>query len=171
MTTIFENKCTYTYEFYLQLKRKTMEKSFVNTCYAAMLIVIALGILTIAKGWYTFTIVAVAALLFVLYRLIGTPIRLAAFAARKNREIHGKDVETVNNFYEDHVLAINALTMNKTNIPYEEVKRLLQTKDLFIIGMDKGLVLLLDKNGFEKGSKEEFVNFMKEKCVHAEVNL
>lgn len=171
MTTIFENKCTYTYEFYLQLKRRTMEKSFINTCYVALFLVAAFGLLTIVKGWYTFTFVAVLALLFVLYRLIGTPIRLASFAARKNREIHGRDVETVNNFYGDHILAINTLTQNKTNIPYGEVKRLLETKDLFIVGMDKGLVLLLDKHGFQKGTKEEFIEFMKEKCENAEVNL
>ena len=38
MTTIFENQCTYTYEYYLQLKRATLDKSFGNTCYSALVL-------------------------------------------------------------------------------------------------------------------------------------
>ncbi|MEY8295704.1 MAG: YcxB family protein [Emergencia timonensis] len=171
MTTIFENQCTYTYEYYLQLKRATLDKSFVNTCYSALVIITALGVLTVVKNWYTFTIAAVVALIFVLYRLIGTPIRLASFAAKKNRQVHGRDIETINHFYEDHLLAVNTLSQGKTNIKYEEVKTLMQSKNLFIIGMDKGLVLLIDKDGFLKGTVEEFLIFMKEKCVNAEVKI
>ena len=171
MTTLFENKCTYTYQYYLQLKRTTLNKSFVNTCYAALIIVIAAGILTVMKGWYPFTAVAAAAFLFVVYRLVGTPVRLASFAARKNRQVHGRDIETINNFYEDHILAVNTLSQSRTNIKYREIRSLMQSKDLFIIAMDKGLVLLIDKNGFLKGTKEEFVTFMREKCVTAEVKI
>lgn len=171
MTTLFENKCIYTYQYYLQLKRTTLNKSFVNTCYAALIIVIAAGILTVMKGWYPFTAVAAAAFLFVLYRLVGTPVRLASFAARKNRQVHGRDIETINNFYEDHILAVNTLSQSRTNIKYREIRSLMQSKDLFIIAMDKGLVLLIDKNGFLKGTKEEFVTFMREKCVNAEVKI
>lgn len=171
MTTIFENQCTYTYEYYLQLKRATLDKSFVNTCYGALVIITALGVLTVVKSWYTFTIAAVAALIFVLYRLIGTPIRLASFAAKKNRQVHGRDIETTNHFYEDHLLAVNTLSQSKTNIKYEEVCSLVQSRDLFIIGMEQGLVLLIDKNGFSKGTGEEFLIFMREKCVNAEVKI
>lgn len=172
MNTIFENKCTYTYHYYLQLKKKTMDKSFVNTCRVALVITLALLGLCVAKNWWSLTIAAACAVLFVLYRLFGTPIRLASFAASKNRELHGgQDVDTVNNFYEDHLLAVNVQTLNKTNIKYTEVRSLLETKDLYIIGMDKGLVLLIDKSGFSKGSREDFVEFMKEKCINAEVNI
>lgn len=171
MTTIFENQCTYTYQHYLQLKRATLNKSFVNTCYAALIIVFALGVLTVVKGWYPFTYVAIAGLVFVLYRLIGTPVRLASFAARKNRQVHGRDIETRNDFYEDHLLAINTLSQSKTNINYEEIRSVMQSKDLFIIGMEQGLVLLIDKNGFSKGTREEFVKFIRKKCVNAEVKI
>lgn len=171
MTTIFENKCTYTYQYYLQLKRVTLDKNFVTTCYVTLTIVFALGVLTLVQGWYPFTIAAAAAMIFVLYRLIGTPIRLASFAEKKNRQIHGRDIETENYFYDDHLLAANILSKSKTTIRYEEVRSLTQSKDLLIIGMDKGLVLLIDKNGFSKGKKEDFVTFIKEKCVNAEVKI
>lgn len=172
MKTIFENKCTYTYQYYLQLKKKTMDKDFVTTCYVALALAVCLMFFFLYKGWMSCVIAAIVGVVFVLYRLVGTPMRLASFAARKNREIHGgKDVETQNNFYEDHLLAINAFTMNRTNIKYVDILSLLETKDLYIIGMDKGLVLMLDKNGFTKGTREEFVEFMKEKCINAEVNI
>ena len=171
MTTIFENKCTYTYQYYLQLKRATLDKSFVYTGYAVLAVTIALGVLAVAKGWYPFAMAAAAAMVFVLYRLVGTPIRLASFAAKKNRQIHGRDIETANYFYEDHLLAVNTLSQAKTDIKYEEVRVLNQSRDLFLIGMEQGLVLLIDKNGFTKGAREEFVAFMREKCVNAEVKI
>lgn len=171
MKTIFENQCTYTYNYYLQLKRKTMDKSFVRTAYWILGIVAVIQAFCVFKGWMGTLVFGVPILLFTLYRLIGTPIRLAFFAYSKNREIHGQDVVTVNNFYEDHVLAINALTKNKTNIKYVEVKQVIQTRDLYIIVMEQGLVLMMDKHGFNKGTKEDFAEFMKEKCVNAEVNL
>lgn len=80
-------------------------------------------------------------------------------------------METVNRFYEDHVLAVNTLSKTKTSIEYEQVRQLLTTKDLYIIGMDKGLVLLIDRNGFTLGTAEDFETFIKEKCVNAEVRL
>ncbi len=52
-------------------------------------------------------------------------------------------------------MAVNTLSRGKTNIKYEEVRTLMQSKNLFIIGMDKG-VLLIDKNGFLKGTVEDF---------------
>ncbi|MGN0659717.1 MAG: YcxB family protein [Emergencia sp.] len=171
MKTYFENRCTYTYSCYLQLKRKTMDRSFVRTCYGALAVTLALTVLAFAMKWSFFGVVAIAADLFVLYRLIGTPVRLASFSAAKNREIHGQDVETVNRFYEDHVLAVNVLTGSKTEIPYTEVRQLLSTKDLFIIGMEQGLVLMIDKNGFTQGTAEEFRTFITEKCINAEVKL
>lgn len=54
-------------------------------------------------------------------------------------------------------MAVNTLSRGKTNIKYEEVRTLMQSKNLFIIGMDKGLVLLIDKNGFLKGTVEDFL--------------
>lgn len=172
MKTIFENECTYTYQVYLQLKRKTMDKAFVHTAYWIIGILTVILAFCIYKGWMIALLFGGPVLLFTLYRLLWTPIRLAVFAHRKNREIHnGKDVVTVNNFYDDHVLAINALTKNKTNIKYEDVLKLLETRDTYIMEMERGLVLIMDKNGFKKGTKEDFVEFLKEKCVNAEVKI
>lgn len=171
MNTYFENNCTYTYRYYLQLKRKTMDKGFMTTGYVFLAVAVCAGAFGLYKGWTPLWATMIALIAFLLYRLFVTPMRLAAFAARKNRELHGKDVETVNSFYEDHVLAVNKLTKNKTNIKYEQVKQLLTTKDLYIIGMEQGLVLLIDKHGFTKGTEADFVTFMKEKCTGAEVQL
>lgn len=171
MNIFFENNCTYTYDYYLQLKRKTMDKGFMTTGYVFLCIVTAVGVFGFIKGWNVLGLTMTAAALFFLYRLFVTPMRLAAFASRQNRKLHGKDVETVNQFFDDHILAVNKLTGNKTNIKYTEIRKLLQTKNLFIIGMEQGLVLLIDKDGFTEGSCGDFVSFMKERCVNAEVQL
>ena len=71
-------------------------------------------------------------------------------------------------------------TMSLPSILYQRPKPVLNmsrcgdfltTKDLYIIGMDKGLVLLIDRNGFTLGTAEDFETFIKEKCVNAEVRL
>jgi len=171
MNTIFENACTYTFSYYLQLKKKTMDRSVQNTGIGLLVIFAALGIFTIVKKWYMFTFAAAIAVVFLLFRLFLLPVVLANFAARKNREIHGRDVETINNFYEDHVLAVNVFNKNKTSIEYTEVLKVLESKDLYIISMEQGLSLLIDKKGFTKGTCEDFKTFLKEKCVNAEVKL
>ncbi|MEE0514614.1 MAG: YcxB family protein [Emergencia sp.] len=171
MKLIFENHCTYTYEYYLQLKRKTMDRGAQNTGYVFLVIFAVLFAVCMIKGWYAFSLAPLVAVAFLIYRLFLMPVILARFSARKNREVHGKDVETVNRFYEDHVLAVNTLSKTKTSIEYEQVRQLLTTKDLYIIGMDKGLVLLIDRNGFTLGTAEDFETFIKEKCVNAEVRL
>ncbi|MGF6375530.1 hypothetical protein M2140_000579 [Clostridiales Family XIII bacterium PM5-7] len=166
----FENQCVYTYDHFLQLKRKTMDKGFNLTCYVFIAIAIAFGVFSAMNHWYKFSLIAIALFAFALYRLISTPIRLARFSTRKNREVHGKDLETVNVFYEDHVEATNKFSKGKTSIAYSDVESFLETKSLYIIGMNGGLVLLVDKEGFTTGTKEAFVTFMKEKCVNAGVN-
>ena len=171
MEKLFENECVYTYDYFLQLKKKTMNRSFVSTCYVFIAIAIAFGVMTWVNEWYKFTLIAIALFAFALYRLLGTPIRLARFSARKNREVHGKDLETVNVFYEDHLEATNKFTDGKTDISYTDVQSLLQTRSLYIIGMEGGLVLLVDKNGFTQGTREEFVDFIKGKCVNASKNI
>lgn len=171
MELIFENHCTYTYKYYLQLKRKTMDRGAQNTGYVFLVIFAVLFAVCMLKGWYAFSLAPSVAVAFLIYRLFLMPVILARFSARKNREIHGKDVETVNRFYEDHVLAVNTLSKTRTSIEYEQVRQLLSTQDLYIIGMDKGLVLLIDRHGFTFGTAEDFENFLREKCVNAEVKL
>ena len=100
MTTIFENQCTYTYEYYLQLEAGDFGQELCKHMLQRSSHHYRSGC---ANGGeklvYLFTIAAVVALIFVLYRLIGTPIRLASFAAKKNRQVHGRDIETINHFY------------------------------------------------------------------------
>ncbi len=171
MNTRFENTCIYTYDCYLQLKKKTMDRSAQHTGMVLLAIFAALAVLTVVKGWYLFTFAAMIAVVFLIFRLFLLPVVMARFAAKKNREIHGRDIETVNRFYEDHVLAVNTLNNNSTNIQYTQVLKLIESKNLYIITMEKGLSLMIDKGGFTKGSREDFVQFMNEKCVNAEVKL
>lgn len=171
MKLFFENHCTYTYAYYLQLKRKTMDRGAQNTGYVFLAIFVVLFAVCTIKGWYAFSLAPLVAVAFLVYRLFLMPVILARFSARKNREVHGKDVETVNRFYEDHVLAVNTLSKTKTSIEYGQVQQILRTKDLYIIGMDKGLVLLIDRHGFTLGTEKDFEAFIKEKCVNAEVRL
>lgn len=172
METIFENKCTYTYKYYLQLRRKTMDRNFMVTGWVLTAIFISLAVLCTTMKWYGALVFVIAVLLFLLYRVIGTPMRLALYSARKNREVHGgRDIETEVLFYEEHFLALNKFSKGKTNIKYVDVVRLLETKDLFIIEMEQKLNILIDKSGFTKGAKEEFLTFIRNKCINAEVKI
>lgn len=171
MNTIFENNCTYTYDYFLQLKRKTMDKGAQYTGMVFLVIFIVLAVLFYIKGWLMLVLAPVIGIVFLIYRLFLMPIILARFATKKNREIHGKDIETVNIFYEDHVLAVNTLSKTKTSINYIDVVSVQQTRDLYIIGMEKSLVLMIDKHGFTKGTREDFAAFLKEKCINAEVRI
>lgn len=172
MDTVFENKCTYTFRNFLQFKRKTLDTGFVGTGWAIIGILTALSVLAIVLKSYSVLIFTSVGIVFLLYRVVGTPIKWAKIASQKNQSVHGgRDLETDVSFYEEHLIAVNLFTTGKTNIKYVDVLKLLETKDLYIIEMEKKLAILVDKSGFTKGTEENFAEFIKERCVNAEVKI
>lgn len=169
METFFVNHCTYTYSKYHELK-KALLKDILHTGY--VLVVICLIILGIGIYFQQgiSQAVGILGLVFFGYRVFISPMLLAKADVKRDKKLYnGNEMQTIINFYEDHLLAVNAISGSKTKIGYDEIYYIKKTKSTFIIGMDKNLVLLVDKNGFEKGSADDFVKFIKETFENAEV--
>ena len=169
METIFVNHCTYTYSKYLELK-KTLLKDILRTGYvicAICLVILCVGLYF--KQGFSMAI-GVVGLVFFGYRAFVSPVLLAKADARRDKKTYsGNEMQTIINFYEDHLLAVNALSGSKTKIKYDDIYYIKKSKSMFIIGMDQNLVLLVDKNGFEKGSAEEFQKFVDDNFDNSEV--
>lgn len=160
METIFVNHCTYDYKKYLELK-KTLLKSILRTGYTLCAISIVFLVLGLHFKLGLLQAIGVLGFLFFAFRSFISPMFLAKNDVKRDQKTYqGHNMETIINFYEDHLLAVNAISGSKTKIMYDEIFNIRVSKSLFIIEMDQNLVLLVDKNGFEKGSAEEFQKFI-----------
>ncbi len=171
METIFENHCTYTFSKYHQLKR-TLLKQILVTGYVLILISLAFLIFGVYKDVGVLKGIGMLGIIFFAFRSILSPMWLAYSDTKRDRKMYkNHHMETLINFYDDHLLAVNALSGSKTNIKYADIQYVKKSSSLYIIGMEQNLVLLVDKKGFTKGTKEEFCEFIKEKCENAEVTI
>lgn len=169
METIFVNHCTYSYGKYHELK-KTLLKDILKTGYvlcAISLVILGVGLYFkqgLSQG------IGILGLVFFGYRAFVSPSLMAKADVKRDKKLYnGNEMQTIINFYEDHLLAVNALSGSKTKIDYNEIYYIKNSKSIFIIGMDQNLVLLVDKKGFEKGNAEEFVKFIHDTFENAEV--
>ncbi len=171
METLFENHCTYTFSKYYQLKR-TLLKSILVTGYVLIAISLAFMIWGIYKDIGVLKGIGLLGLIFFSFRAIISPLLLAFNDTKRDRKMYqNKQMETLINFYDDYLFAVNALSGSKTKIEYADIQKVKKTRSLFIIAMEQNLVLLVDKKGFTKGTTNEFARFIKEKCENAEVEV
>ena len=110
METVFVNHCTYTYSKYLELK-KTLLKDILHTGYvlcAICLVILGIGIY-FQQGLSQ--AVGILGLVFFGYRAFVSPMLLAkADVKRDKKTYNGNEMQTIINFYEDHLLAVNAIS-------------------------------------------------------------
>lgn len=171
METLFENHCTYTFSKYHQLKRALL-KSILVTGYVLIAISLAFIILGIYKDVGILKVIGLFGLLFFVFRSVISPMMLAYNDTKRDRKMYkNKQMETLINFYDNYLFAVNALSGSKTKIEYADIQYVKKTRSLFIIGMEQNLVLLVDRKGFTKGTENEFAKFINDKCENAEVEI
>ena len=86
-------------------------------------------------------------------------------------ELFGELPSAQNMFFEDYLLAISLADKSELKIEYEKIIKVRQSKNLYLLIMNQKLVIMVDKNRFEKGTSEEFEQFIKTKAVNAKIKL
>ena len=97
--------------------------------------------------------------LFILF--LGWRIYLPHRRAQKQQEEYknNKQLGFVFSFYKNYFI------LNKKTIYYFKLHRVFETKDYFYLYIDEDHAALVSKKGFEIGTAEEFLNFIKKKCL------
>lgn len=73
-------------------------------------------------------------------------------------------------FYEDHLMSVSTNNA-ELKLEYTKIQKVKQSKNLYLLVLKRKLVVMVDKNRFEKGKCEEFEKFIAEKAVNAKIKL
>ncbi len=83
---------------------------------------------------------------------------------KRNNEISSTPIEVKSAIFEDYIENTSS-NGALTRIEFNKIKSAVQTKNLIMLRSDAKLVYVLRKDTFTKGTKEEFVAFLKSKGI------
>ena len=147
------------------LRCKKMTPAYVllfGVLFAACIFVLAFDVITgslSVKDWGYAAIPVIFC--FVFYANINNDIR-----RERNKLVSmGEGLKPVTHIIsKDGIEVINSVSPTPKKIPVKQIKKVLMTKNLFILDVGNNMVLPLKKGSFENASDEQFIEFMKTKC-------
>ena len=81
---------------------------------------------------------------------------------KRNIELHGKEVSVKTDVYNDY-FQITSSTGSVFKIDFNNIKKVMQTKKLILLMSKEKQIFVLSKDGFTKGTPQEFLAFLKRK--------
>ncbi len=79
--------------------------------------------------------------------------------------------ESTTFFNDDHLFSTSETTNGELKLEYNKIIKVKQSKNLYLLILKERLVVMVDKNRFEKGTCEEFEEFIKSKAINAKIKL
>ena len=164
MEPLFENIHTQDKSFYKEIysyfhfRRPITVATFIlcGICFISQL---ALAIFDLE---YNLAIMILMAL-FPLFKLFAYVNQVNSITKR-NKEISTEAISICSTVYEDH-LEISASNGSTLNIEISKIRSVVQTKNYIILRSDARLLYSFSKDGFTKGTKDEFIAFLKSKGI------
>lgn len=101
-------------------------------------------------------------------------IRLHIITTKQQKQflsLYSETPESITWFYDDHIKSTSLTNKSEITVDYDKIIKLKQTKNLYLLTMKEKVILMIDKNGFEKGTCEEFEKFIVLKAVNAKNKL
>lgn len=82
----------------------------------------------------------------------------------RDKEVHGKEI-TVETIVTDEYIQNTASTGAVNKVEYCKIRNAVQTENLILLLSKANLIYIFRKDTFTKGTKEEFVQFLKNKGI------
>jgi hypothetical protein len=171
METIFENKYSRTQEFHdefalfaLFRRRPTM---IVLSCLVGFLFVVGVVYAVFWEGFVKYPILLTVC--FSLPFVIGVEYFILYLRYKKrlyNNDIdlnHGQPFEIVCSVSENEIGILNESTGNKNSMELSRIVRVIKTKNYYMLGSKSKMFFVFKKDGFTKGTAEEFEIFLRKK--------
>ena len=115
-------------------------------------------------------LLCVAGLVFCVYAFIFAERNLLKKFVLRMMEMYGGFISTRLLFGPEHI--INETSNGRRNtISYDRIRSVSEEGGLYLLRMERTLILPVDKAGFEKGSTEEFEAFIRTAAPKAEIRL
>ena len=171
MDCIFENTTTLTRRNLTEMARANAPKWSLLTGLLPAAAAVAVAIWDLARRgitlWAGLLLLAAFALVMTTY---GAPARVALRIAKRNYKLYGSDVTVELCFYEDRVTVHNRQEGVTENLKYGQIQAVRQSPRLYLLELTGRTGLLMEKTAFTKGSPEEFLPFLHQKCAGMEIN-
>lgn len=171
MEPVFINKLKQTKEHYIEMNKK--HSAFTIYFLGAFFLIAYLG-LAVYIYFTLYNIIFSVAVALIGILLSAYPhIRIYIIARNREKqllELLNEIPESETMFFEDHLMSVSTNNA-ELKLEYGKIKKVKQSKNLYLLVLKKKLVVMVDKNRFEKGTCEEFEKFIAEKAVNAKIKL
>lgn len=172
MEAVFINKFKHTKESYVEMNMKYSEflrVFFGIVFFLAFLFLSLFGYFVLYDLVYT-VVFAIIGIAFTLY----PTVRIYLLARKREKillEMYGVIPENEIMFYEENIMTTSLTNKAESKLDYSKIKKIKQSKNMYLLILSQGVVLMVKKDGFEKGSCIEFEKFIKEKATNAKIKL
>ncbi len=172
MDAVFINKFKHTKSHYIEACKSVypLMKSPFHITLALLYFALAFFIYFYFYDIIPAVIIAVCGIFFGFYPII----RLHIIANKQQKQfliLYNRTPEAITDFYDDHIKSTSITNKEEITIEYDKIIKLKQTKNLYLLTLKEKIILMVDKNEFEKGTCEDFEKFIISKCVNAKNKL
>ncbi len=98
-------------------------------------------------------------------------VRYCKNSVKQQMVLYNKVIESETFFYDDELKSLYVGSGNEITLEYSKIRKIKQSKNLYLLILEKRLVVMVDKRRFEKGTAEEFEGFIKEKAANAKIKI
>ena len=83
---------------------------------------------------------------------------------KRDQEVHGNEI-SVETIVTNEYIQNTASTGAVNQLAYENIRNVVQTKNLILLRSEANLVYIFRKDAFTKGNAEDFIKFLKDKGI------
>ena len=164
MEILFENSYIRNKELAKEIYRYYyFQRKWLVVCYVLISLSFLANILiSIFEKTYNWGILIFAPLYFLFqlycyFRQVNTMVK-------RDDEIHGKEI-SVETIVTDEYIQNTAATGAVNKLEYDKIRNSVQTKNLILLRSKANLIYIFRKDAFTKGTKDDFISFLKVKGV------
>ena len=169
MEALLVNNCAFSKEHLTDMVKTTRKASriVIAVCVVVFLLLAAVNYFLLYDVFMAIMMLF-CALFFGVFEALVPGISVKKILKRYD-ELYHTEVVSELHFGEDSIFSTSPQTKSESTILYPQIKRVLRSKNLYIIRLGAQLVLLVDKYGFTKGGCADFELLMKQKATNAKI--
>ena len=165
MEYYFDNSCLLDQKTLAELARRTVNVWLRVACYLLAVLMLALAAAEITLSHFNFTSgLYIGLSLMILMAAYCSPIWAANRGAKRNFTLYRRAPELRTSFGEEKFHIHNMQSGAEHDLDYSMVRRVVETKNLYILLLEGRMAVLAAKDGFLTGTEEDFRKFILSKC-------
>ena len=164
MEVLFENSYTRDEKLIKEIYRyEYFRRKLLIIFDIAMILCLLSNVLILIVEKHCYWGVFILAPLYFLYKFF-CYWRQVRMILKRDQEVHGKEI-SVETIVTNEYIQNTASTGAVNQLAYENIRNVVQTKNLIYLRSEANLVYIFRKDAFTKGNAEDFIKFLKDKGI------